>query len=385
MAAPRENHPSDPLEECLKNARWPEPTGLERNRLEAKWDSLARQRVRFRRRLMRWTLAASLMLAMGIGSMLWKPGEADIIPPTPPITSPPRIAKNVPAKTEEARNPEPVALPPTRYEKLAFQIAVQHRRQVRVNRQPEPLLFVLNQLLKEPDANITQLCQPLQAQKAAYENLLLARIGSWNFAGQRAGLQVLKEIGSPRAIAELDRLSRDPELAKLAWPVALHLAPPKLLGKWAKTGDISHRTGAMQTLLSRREEALALGEFLHLVAQPDSRKSALEILQAEPHPPVDALFAFLREGTTEQRHTAGLVLGRMADPQITRRLLALAEKQAFPPEVMLALLNSPDRQAASFLKRAKQNPQAQAAVQLACLEWEILSYTSLIPEPLEIY
>ncbi len=52
---------------------------------------------------------------------------------------------------------------------------------------------------------------------------------------------------------------------------------------------------------------------------------------------------------------------------------------------MLGLLNSSDRNAAKFLNQAKHNPTARTAVQLACLEWEMISYKSLFPHPLEIH
>jgi hypothetical protein len=376
--------PQDPLDECLKKARWPEPTGLERNRLEAQWDSLVRQRVRFRRRLMRWTLAASLMLAVGIGWMLWKPHEPDILPPPFHVT-PPRIARQIPSITEPAAPAEPIVRPPTPYESVAFEAAIKHRRQARVNRQPEALLQALNQVLEQPDADVGKLCQPLMAQRSAYENLILSHLGTWTLAQQRAGLQVLSEIGGPQAIPVLDQLSRDPDFAKLAWPVALKLAPAALLGQWARTDTAPHRKQALQKLLSRQEDPPAIREILHLVAQPDSRTLAMEVIYDEPNPPVKALFAFLEQGTKEQRHTAGLVLGRIANPQITRQLLALATKQDFPPEVMVALMNSSDPRAARFLDQAKRNPQVRTAVQLACLEWELISYTSMFPQPLEIH
>jgi HEAT repeat protein len=323
------------------------------------------------------------MLAMGIGwagGMFWTPGRPKIIPSLPKVTPPQLADQPQPGET----TPDLVRSPTT-YEEVVFQAAVQHRRQVRGNLLPQPLVLALNHVLNEPETDMAKLCEPLIARRTAYENSILSNLGSWNRAEQHAALKILRKIGSPRAVPVLDRLSRDPEFAKIAWPVALQLAPAKLLGRWARTDTPAHRKEAIQRLLSRREDAEAIGEFLKLVAQPDSRTLAIEVIKAEKNPPVEALFASLDGGTREERHTAGLVLGRIATPDITRQLLALATQNSFPPEVMIGLLNSSDQQAARFLNQAKRNPQAQAAVQLACLEWEMISYTSMLPEPLEIH
>jgi hypothetical protein len=122
-----------------------------------------------------------------------------------------------------------------------------------------------------------------------------------------------------------------------------------------------------------------------LVALPDSRKLAVSVIAADPNPPIEPLFASLKTGTKEQRHAAGLVLGQMKNPQVTKQLLALAKDRSFPPEVMLGLLNSSDEGALKFLRQAKHLPEARTAVQLACLEWELISYASQFPHPLEIH
>ena len=121
-------------------------------------------------------------------------------------------------------------------------------------------------------------------------------------------------------------------------------------------------------------------------SRPATRESALSVLAAEKAPPIESLFAALKQGTKEQRHAAGLALGRLQNPDVTKALLALAREQSFPPEVMLGLLNSTDRDAANFVKYAsRRHPQARSAVQLAFLEWELISYTSQFPHPLEIH
>lgn len=379
--------PQDPLDECLKNARWPEPTGLARNRLEAQWESLALSRFQSRRRMLRWTLAASVVLALGLsigGWLLFQPEGPEIIPNVPNLTSP-NLADGPAIKRDKPTAEEPWVRIPTRYEEAAFRAAVKHRQRSGDNPQAKPLVQTLNRILVEPEANVAELCQPLKTRRATYEELILARLGAWNLAEQRAALKVLREIGSPQAIPVLDHLSRDPEFAKDAWPVALHLAPVKLLGEWAKSGTPSQKKDAMQKLLSQREDPSALGMMLHLVALPDSRTLAVSVIAADPNPPIEPLFAYLKGGTTKQRHTAGLVLGQLKNPKVTKELLAMAKGQSFPPEVMLGLLNSRDRDAAKFLKQATQHPEARSAVQLACLEWQMISYVSRFPHPLEIH
>jgi hypothetical protein len=379
--------PEDPLDDCLKHARWPEPTGLERNRLEARWESLALARLYAWRRLMRWTLAASVLLALGLGVGGWlllRPGEAEVLPQPKNVTSP-SLADVPDVKQEAIENGQPFVRDATPYEELAFAVAANQRRTVIENRQAEPLIQVLASVLKEPEADVARLCQSLKTERATYESLILSRIAVWNRDEQRAALKVLKEIGSPRAIPVLDQLSRDQEFAKDAWPIALHLAPFALLGTWAKTGTSTQRKDAMQRLLSHKDDPKALAMLLHLVALPDSRKLAVSVIAADAHPPVEQLFAALKRGTKEQRHAAGLVLGQLKNPKVTKQLLAMAKEQAFPSEVMLGLLNSSDRDAFMFLKQANQHPQARTAVQLACLEWELISYASQFPHPLEIH
>ena len=375
----------DPLEEYLKTARWPEPSSLVRNRLEARWESLAHERARSRRRLARWALAASVVLAAGIGWGGWRllnRGQSDGPPPAPDRI-PSQMADQ--SETRPIRPAERVVRPPTRYEQLAFEVMVQRQKQSRVRQNPQPLIEALHTVLEQPEADVAELCQPLQRERSAYENLILSSIGRWNLDEQIAGLRILKELGSPRAILVLEPLSRDPEFRNHAWPVALHLAPAKLLARWAKTGRPEEQKDALGQLLARREDNQALGEFLRLVAHPDVRAPALEIVEADADPPVMALFAFLQQGTKDQRHAAGLVLGRIATPEITKHLLAIAKQQSFPPEVMTAILNTSDEQAAEFLVRATQIPQARSAVQLACLEWEIISYKATFPQSLEIH
>lgn len=376
------NLPFDPLDECLKTARWPEPTGLEKNRLEARWESLALKRLQSRRLLMRWALAASLLLALGLsigGWLLMGPRQQEPMPPDPNGNLP-QIADRPSISPEEL-----LVRTPTRYEELAFVLAVSHRQRVKGNPQARPLIEALETLLKHPEANLAELCKPLKVHTADYENLILSRLAFWNRAEQITAIHVLKEIGSPKAISVLDQLSRDPELAKHAWPVALHLAPVNMLGEWAKSGTLTQQKDAMQKLLTLRDDPKSLGMLLHLVALPGSRKLAVSVIASDANPPVEQLFACLKRGTKEERHAAGLVLGQLKNPKITKELLAMARKQSFPPEVMLGLVNSSDRDALRFLRQANQYPEARTAVQLACLEWELISYASQFPHPLEIH
>ncbi len=380
------NRPGDPLDDCLKHARWPEPTGLQRNRLEAQWDRLAAQRLRARQRVFRWVIAASMFLAVGLGFAgwtIWNADEPQVTLPGPNV-SPPRMARKRALPEEDNPPPEPLARSATRYEKLAFEMAVRHRRQARVNREPQKLVDALRQLIEHPDAGVPKLCGPLEPERAAYETLLLTHLGSLNPAQQQAALKILAEIGSPRAIPVLDRLSRDPEFEKSAWPVALRLAPAGLLGSWARRVPAPRREDVLKMLIRRPEDPQTLPVFLHLIAQPALRESALRVIEQDPDPPVEDLFAFLKRGTKEQRHTAGLVLGKIATPEITTQLLALARDENLPPEVMTALLHSPDKDAARFVKLAQQNPQTRPAVQLAYVEWQWISYTSNFPLPVEI-
>ncbi len=379
--------PQDPLEDCLKHARWPQPTGLQRNRLEAQWSRLALERSRSRKRFFRWAMAASMFLAVGLGLAgwtLWNADDVQVVPRDPHI-SPPRMAEKPVVPQKQKTPPESLVRSATRYEKLVFAMAARQQRQAQVNRQPQPLVHALNRLFEEPDADAQKLCEPMQSQRAAYADLLLRHLGSWDENRQRAALKVLAEIGSYRAIPVLDRLGRDPEFAKRAWPVALRLAPARLLGNWARTVPVLKRKDVLQTLLQKQDDPQSLPEFLHLVAQPASRELALQTIKQEPKPPVEALFAFLKQGSKEQRHTAGLVLGTIATPDITRQLLALARQYGFPPEVMTGLLNSSDQEAARFVAIVRQNPQTQSAVRLAYYEWHWVSYTSSLPQPSEIY
>lgn len=385
MTTSDSNLPPDPLDEVLKNARWPEPTGLERNRLEARWESLSRSRFESRRRLARWTLAATVLLCLGLGVGGWLLFGPNQPRPQAPNRTLPDLAEKPSPQPKEHIADEPLVRTPTRYEELAFVVAIQHHQRAKVNPQVKPLIEALNTLLDQPETNVAELCEPLKSQQAAYENLILSRLPSWNRAEQLTGLKVLKEIGSDKAIPVLDQLARDPELAIHAWPVARHLASVNKLGEWAKTGTPAQRKDALQTLLSRKEDPKALGMLLHLVALPASRKLAVSVLAADPNPPIELLFVFLKQGTKTERHSAGLVLGQLKNPKVTKELLAMAQKQSFPPEVMLGLLNSSDEGALKFLKQAHQHPEARSAVQLACLEWEMISYTSQFPHPLEIH
>jgi hypothetical protein len=135
MATSDPNLPIDPLDECLKSARWPEPTGLERNRLEARWESLARKRFESRRRLFRWTLAASVLLALGLGYggwLLMGPGQPEPMPPDANGNSP-QLADRPTIKQEE-----PLVRTPTPYEELAFFVAAQQRQMLYQKQQSWP-------------------------------------------------------------------------------------------------------------------------------------------------------------------------------------------------------------------------------------------------------
>ena len=112
--------------------------------------------------------------------------------------------------------------------------------------------------------------------------------------------------------------------------------------------------------LINQPDRLALQRYLELVADRDTRASALAALDRVSSPPTERVIDALRDPRIEIRKAAALTLGRIDGPVLTRRLIGMVAADQNRREALLALTVSRGAAARAFVQQATQTPALSA-------------------------
>jgi hypothetical protein len=265
--------------------------------------------------------------------------------------------------------------PATAYEQLLVRVAERRRpaRQPPRSKPADPVDAVIEGVLADPDVDVSASAASLAADREQNESRLLHRLASAGVKEQLAIVRLLAHIGSSRSVPALLMLTQSPETHAAAIHTLATLADETTLAALARTErEPSLQQQLIGQLLSRSSpDAVAL--FLDLFASAQTRNAALAVLDDQPSPPVDLLFAALNNGDTAQRLSAAVVLGRIDGPRVTERLVAQVLRHVNRQEAFVALLASSGAEAQQFVSAARRDQYLIAAVYSAQLELRRLS------------
>lgn len=393
--SPDSKPPDDPLDQLLSEAEWDEPDADAVSRLRRQWWSLRathRSRER-RRRVLYWlTASAALILLVAATWWLWPPapekgvpiapvgpdsrdeqlahdGDAAVTPgvPTPNAPEPQHmdVEKPVVASSGTSR-------PATPYELLLIR-SVEHRSASPPAETGPTLDARIDAFLADPDADAPTLAASLKDDRAMCEQKLLARIDDAPVQQQLRIIQLLQHVGSRRCVPRLVALSKAPATRGDAIRALTVLGDVQTLaGLVIHETDRASRQVLLSELLSRQNEE-ALGAWLDLLMNGQTRDAALATLDEQTMPPVKLLFEIMRGPDYSRRMAAAVVLGRIDDPDITQVLIRLSQSNFNRQEALVGLLASRDQQAGRFLALASRDQTMVGAVYSAQLQLQSLS------------
>ena len=182
---------------------------------------------------------------------------------------------------------------------------------------------------------------------------------------RRGAAIALSRIGTPRSLNVLVDLTRDPLTHAAAVSGLCRLGRAVDLASLATVeADSKLRRKLLATLLERQTEE-SVGLLLDFVRSPGFRADALAAAETVEQPPVDLLVGFLESPQKSTRLAAAQALGRLPDVDLPERLSGSALGGIGRQEALVALLLSPNAQAASFLNQARQDLYLVASVHAA--------------------
>jgi hypothetical protein len=118
----------------------------------------------------------------------------------------------------------------------------------------------------------------------------------------------------------------------------------------------------MLLALLAHDDVESVGLYLDRVADLRTSEAALDCMAADPNPPLEALFQFLRGPQEGRRMAAATVLGRMDNPEISRKLIAMVSRGSYRREAMIALLSSTETTARQYLAGAERDQMLSATL-----------------------
>jgi len=389
------------LDQLLAEARWPRPEQTRVTRLRGRWQVLSAAR---RRRLRLFRISTVLAAGLAGALLVWwtfpvaqdrvavddlatpaitgnrhsppiekttiVPDEriaADKIPSAAAIVQPdsPAIA-HVETPTITAGETTAHSRPPTALERIVFAASEQKRRQ----QSREQWDVLLNEVLAQVDGtheeNGESLIAPLLQQRRYHASRLMQIARADRNANRRqSAIRLLANLGDSSAIGLLAEFSREEASREVAFPALLKLADSQTLaGLIAEESDDVLRQRMLAGLIDRRDPASTV-LFLQFVDDSSTQQTALASLSRCNNPPVELLFEFLETARTDGRVAAGRVLGRLCDPDVVDQLIGMAQRELFPHESMVALLQCPGERASDFVSFARTNPRFWPAIRAA--------------------
>jgi hypothetical protein len=359
--------PSDPLDQLLGEARWPEPNEAAQSRLIVRWsDACEFQRRRAHR--VQWTLivstAATLLAAIVFG---WSSLE-----PLGQFVARPEIRGRVPAALGEvrpgrepvlARQPEamhmvkrPVAPQLSRTARADAAGPVSRSTETMTSRRPTPLeelLFAASAPRRKTKGRIRR------ESNGKSQNLATANVATKNAATKNPATHV---AGSPNPMErqEIDRRAGDVSPRVLASSLDSVAIGTQL---WHEA-DVVRRRALLAELLSRGD-TVSLELYLRFVGRDETREEALAAAETVKNAPMDALFELLEDPLEARRLAAAHVIGRIDGPATTSRLIALIEQGTSRQEACVALLSSRGTEARAFVQSAFSDQTLRPLLQAA--------------------
>ena len=391
----RPNNESE-FDRLLGHAQWPEPRVEQVSRLEDRWRTISRRRVR----LMYGVCATAASVLVIAGFFAFRTKETGSKPITvaggepadntdtkdPPFSEPVPLRTQPPALVSSAAQPEPAvwsAQPrdANTYEQVTLMtVSAERRSNRRAPAKPEPDDSLLEDLIlalaSDPRADVDERLASVERDLARYERSLweLARRGSSE--RRRGAARVISRIGTAQSLPILADLMNDPTTHEAGILGLCRLASVADLARLATIElDPELRRSLLSTLLARRTEE-SVGLYLGFVNDQNFRTDALVAAATATEPPVDLLLAFLENSQKSWRLAAAQALGRLPDPDIAERLSESVFRGVGRQEAIIALLLSSNAQAVGFLNQARQNLYLVATVQAAELQLRSLA----IPE-----
>jgi hypothetical protein len=378
---------SDPLEKILEGAEWPEPDPERLARLDRRWRELSP--VGRRRPVRSWSIAAIATAAAGLlaGFVLWQsltrpprdaPQVAPAEPRSPNLQSPDREPPQRPDGHESpAGGPSPPkttvvvvpgakdprvarsptgSRPATLYERLAFQALTRRPPPATESPQEKLLDAAIRRRLKEPDATLAELAQPLMDSRELSERLFASRIRRSRGPARSAAVELMGYVGSRRSAALLLQVSRSPPAHTVATRALARLADSVTLGQMAAAEPDADLERELLVALIGRGDRQAVAVYLDLVAERPTREAALAALNGVDAPPVDLMFQSLASKDRSRRTAAALALGSLNDPRVTARLIHMVVGRGNRQEALMALLASSQPDAFHFVVQARRDP-----------------------------
>ena len=412
---PRPENEPDPLERLLQAAAWPEPDPDRVARLERRWRELspARARRKWQSRIAVWlAVAAGLLAAIALGWLLPRPeAEGDRTAPgrqmavteqaapkpveQPSVSGPPHDdlpANDLPPARPPRLDSFARSRPPTAYEALVFRSITRSRRPADdepaddgpADDEPADDLLdaALRRRLADADADPDEVAEPLLADRESYERALVWEIqdaggprqdagGPRQDAGgprQAAAIELLGRVGSRRSVPLLIELSRRADTHSPAVRALARLADPDTLGQLVGLETDAELQQELLAALFARPDRRSVAIYLTFVSARDTGEAALAALDRVASPPVDLLFDFFNAPQQKQRRAAAVVLGRLDDPEIPRRLIGMVAGSVKRPVALVALVASSDQQALRFVALAERDPAWTGPVHAARLQ-----------------
>lgn len=380
----RPNNESE-FDRLLGHAQWPEPRVEQISRLEDRWRTISRRRIRLMYGVC--AMAASILVIAGLFALRsekagTKPitvagSEAADVASTknPRVSEPIPFRSQPPALVSSAAQPEPAgwsAQPRDAniYERVALMTVSAGRRSNRhAPAKPEPDNGLLEDLIValagDPRADVDERLASVERDLVRYERSLweIARRGSPE--RRRGAARVISRIGTAQSLPILADLMNDPTTHEAGILGLCRLASVADLARLATVElDPELRRSLLSTLLARRTEE-SVGLYLGFVNDQNFRTDALAAVATTTDPPVDLLLAFLESSQKSWRLAAAQTLGRLPDPEIAERLSESVFRGVGRQEALIALLLSSNAQAVGFLNQARQNLYLVATVQAA--------------------
>ncbi len=396
---------SDPLDELLSRAKWPEPTPSQMARLEAAWDHCrpaARpesrpeplpepsRRLRFSAfsGIAAGVVAATVLAGLVIGNaLLRQPDVANDVPVLvketlerrlpvvePPVIEPSVIEPSVPVLDDR------ISRPPTWLELALLRVAEQRASRLRQWRETDPLERALTRLVGDPHVDISELVPPPDDVDRFVERIIAELPRS---RGQRrmALARLLTTIEPPDSLPALLSLWSDPATRELVEPTVVRLADLETLTSLLRSRlTFADRVRLLAAIVSRPEiEAHKL--LVAAAMEPQTRPAALAVAR-KTSPPTELLFAALADENANVRVAAALLLGVHRDPQVTDGLIEIARKTPARSEPWIALMQRDDAAARRIIEEARRHPQIMVSVNSAEATRQMMMHPVRVGVPL---
>lgn len=382
--------PDDPLDQLLRHAAWPEPSDELVARLESQWRTRvqADHTRRRRKRLAGAVLAASVLVAAAlsvyvsgrVGNEQRLIIQEDRAPVENVTQSGPRAEESVlpsgPLRQQIARPADEdtgtqvaadaESRPARLHEQVIFRVLEQRRPSRDTMSERDTLLEeAIAALSDNPKAEVNDILRPLLNERLSYEERLLRHLPQSSMERRLVQIRLLERLGSARSVPALEALSRHPQLHAPAIEALCALADPITLGRLVTMEQSTVLRQRVLAALLGRNDLQATAIYLNFVRRPETKPAALYVLKVAPNPPVDALFHLLDSPDYAQRMAAAVALGRLENPAVVERLIAMVRHDVKRQEALVALLNNSGEDATRFVGLARHNQLLIAAVRSA--------------------